>query len=494
MKSQFKDKFLWGGAVAANQLEGAWLEDGKGPNVSDVVVGIHKDGRYPALKWNATTNKWEISLDKNKVYLTHDGIDFYHRYKEDLGYMAEMGFNAFRTSISWSRIFPTGLEDIPNEAGLKFYDDLFDEMIRLGMEPVITLSHYETPLQLLIETGGWTDKGTIERWMKYVNVVFNRYKTKVKYWMTFNEINNIYRMPFAAGGILDINPIDKNEPVANLSQKSINQAIHYIFIANALTVKLCREINPDAKIGCMLSFSSCATYPNTTNPIDVMGTLQYRHQNLFFSDVMSNGEYPGYMLRQWRENDSMPEMVQEELDIIKAYTVDHIALSYYRSAVYSADASMTHDTGGAAGVKNPYLKSSPLPWAWPIDPVGLRYVLNELTDRYHKPLFIVENGIGLDEVQGPDMIDDQDRIQYIQDHLVQVNEAIADGCDVIGYLYWGPIDVVSAGTGEMRKRYGFVYVDRFNDGMGTLERRTKKSFEYYKNIIKSNGEHLFKSQ
>lgn len=491
-QSFFKKDFLWGGAVAANQLEGAYLTDGKGINVSDVVVGIHADGMHPGLKWNTSTKKWELSLDDKKVYLTHEGIDFYHRYKEDLAYMAEMGFNAFRTSISWSRIFPTGLEDKPNEAGLKFYDDLFDEMNRLGMEPVITLSHYETPLQLLIETGGWTDKNTIDRWMKYVEVVFKRYKSKVKIWMTFNEINNLYRMPFAAGGILDIHPIDTNEPIKNLSLTQLNQAIHYIMIANALTVKLCKEINPDSQIGCMLSFSSCATYPNTVNPVDVMGTLAYRHQNLFFSDVMVNGKYPGYMLRQWREANAMPVMTQDELDIIAAYPVEYVALSYYRSAVYSADASMTHDTGGAAGVKNPYLSASPKPWAWPIDPVGLRYVLNELTDRYHKPLFIVENGIGLDETQGQDTINDQDRIQYINDHLIQVNEALADGCDVMGYLYWGPIDVVSAGTGEMRKRYGFVYVDRFNDGSGTLERRKKASFEYYKEVIKTNGLSLFK--
>ncbi len=491
-QSVFTKDFLWGGAVAANQLEGAWLEDGKGINVSDVVVGIHKDGLHPALKWNDDTKKWALALDENKMYLTHDGIDFYHRYKEDLAYMAEMGFNAFRTSISWSRIFPTGLEDEPNEKGLQFYDDLFDEMIRLGMEPVITLSHYETPLQLLIETGGWTDKNTIDRWMKYVEVVFKRYKSKVKIWMTFNEINNIYRMPFAAGGVLDIDPVNTNEPIANLKDKDLNQAIHYIMIANALTVKLCKEINPESQIGCMLSFSSCATYPNTTNPVDVMGALEYRHQNLFFSDVMVNGKYPGYMMRQWKETDAMPSMTQEELDIIAAYPVDYIALSYYRSAVYSADASMTHDTGGAAGVKNPYLTSSPEPWKWPIDPVGLRYVLNELTDRYHKPLFIVENGIGLDETQGDSVIDDQDRIKYINDHLIQVNEALKDGCDVMGYLYWGPIDVVSAGTGEMRKRYGFVYVDRFNDGSGTLERKKKKSFEYYKKVIETNGESLFK--
>ena len=406
--------------------------------------------------------------------------------------MAQMGFKAFRTSISWGRIFPNGDELEPNEAGLQFYDDLFDEMIRLGMEPVITLSHYETPLHLLTEYGGWLNEKLIEYWMNYVKVVFNRYKGKVKYWMTFNEINNIFRMPFAAGGVLKTTPNEKGIPNADLTDAELYQAAHYIFVANAKTVELCHEIDPEAKIGCMLSLSSMATYPYSCNPDDVFGALQFQRKQKLFLDVMCKGYYPGYVKRIWNEQNCTPVMNEEDLEIIKNNTVDYIAFSYYRSAVYKSDGSITVDTGGAAGVENPYLEgTSPEPWCWPIDPKGIRYVCNILTDEYNLPLFIVENGIGLDEnLDSEGKIHDDFRKKYVKDHLVQIEEAIKDGCDVMGYLYWGPIDVVSAGTGEMRKRYGFVYVDRFNDGTGTLERSKKDSFEWFKNVIETNGEEL----
>lgn len=486
---EFKKDFLWGGAVAANQLEGAYLEDGKQLNVTDVMVGI---ANQPDLAWNRETGKWQAAFKQDKVYLSHEGIDFYHWYKEDLQLMAGMGFKAFRTSISWARIFPKGDETEPNEKGLKFYDDLFDEMIRLGMEPVITLSHYETPLYLLTEYGGWLNEKLIGFWMNYVRVVFNRYKGKVKYYMTFNEINNIFRMPFAAGGLLKIDPKDTGRPNADLSDQEIYQAAHYIFVANARTVEACHQIDPNAKIGCMLSLSSLATYPYSCNPDDVMGTLQFQRKQKLFLDVMVKGAYPGYVKRIWKEKNMEPVMKPGDLDLIKNNTVDYIAFSYYRSAVYKSDGSITVDTGGAAGIENPYLEGcSPAPWRWPIDPKGIRYVCNLLNDEYGLPLFIVENGIGLDENLDPDgKIVDDFRKKYVKDHLVQINEAVKDGCDIMGYLYWGPIDVVSAGTGEMRKRYGFVYVDRFNDGTGTLKRVRKNSYDWYKQVIETNGDCL----
>lgn len=485
----FPKDFLWGGAVAANQLEGAYLEDGKKLNVTDVMVGLINK---PDLKWNDATGKWEAAFDPDKVYLSHDGIDFYHRYKEDLALMAGMGFKAFRTSISWARIFPNGDEKEPNEAGLKFYDDLFDEMIRLGMQPVVTLSHYETPLHLITEYGGWLNEKLIDFWMNYVNVVFNRYKGKVKYYMTFNEINNIFRLTFAAGGVLKIDSEDKSTPNADLNDKDIYQASHYMFVANAKTVKLCREIDPAAKVGCMLSLSSLATYPYSCNPDDVYGALQFQRKQKLFLDVMCKGRYPGYLRRIWRENQEMPVIKEGDEELIAANTVDYIAFSYYRSAVFKSDGTITVDTGGAAGVENPYLEGcSPPPWRWPIDPKGLRYVCNILNDEYGLPLFIVENGIGLDEnLDENKRIADDFRREYVKKHLLQVDEAIQDGCNIIGYLYWGPIDVVSAGTGEMRKRYGFVYVDRFNDGTGTLERVKKDSYDWYKEVIATNGESL----
>jgi len=489
----FPKQFLWGGAVAANQCEGAWLEDGKAPNVTDIMVGIGT--KDPGLKWNQETQKWEMFLDPDKQYLSHEGIDFYHRYHEDLKLMSGMGFNCFRTSIAWGRIFPHGDESKPNEAGLAFYDDLIETMLEYGMEPVITLSHYETPLYLLTEYGGWSNHRLIEFWKRYVTTVMTRYKGKVKYWLTFNEVNNMMRNPFVAGGVLTLNPADIHDPIGSTTEKDKWQAYYNICVANAWTVKLCHEIDDDAQVGCMLTSSCVATYPYNCDPENVFGALNtQRMSHFYFGDPFCLGIIPGYVKRFWREHNCTPEMNNEELQLIKENTVAFFALSYYRSSTYDHENSLSGDTGGLIGKANPYLKGcSPEPWCWPIDPQGIRYVLNVLYDRYHLPLFIVENGIGLDEkLDQNEQIDDPARIKYIKDHLKYIHEAILDGVEVMGYLYWGPIDIVSAGTGEMRKRYGFVYVDRFNDGTGTLERKIKNSYEEYKEIIETNGESLFK--
>ena len=494
MATAFPEGFLWGGAVAANQLEGAYLEDGKQLNVTDVMTGI---GNKPDIQWNEETGKWEPSLTYEHVHLSQEGIDFYHRFKQDLALMAGMGFKAFRTSISWARIFPHGDEEEPNEAGLAFYDDLFDTMLELGMEPVITMSHYETPLGLLVDYGGWLDRRMIGFWERYVRTILERYKGKVKYWMTFNEINIGRMIPFAATGVLDIHPTNKEVPNADLTQQQLYQAWHHQFVANALAVRLAREIDPACKVGIMLSQSGIACYPETCNPDDVLGAQAMQRKQSFYSDVMLKGRYPGYVRRIWAEEGVELDVRPGDMELIAANTNDFFAFSYYRSSVFSSTAAGAEDaasaTSGATGnVKNPYLTAcSPQPWCWPVDPKGLRYVCNYLQDRYDVPLFIVENGIGLDE--GPDeegRIRDPFRVEYVRDHLLQVEEAIRDGCDIMGYLYWGPIDVVSAGTGEMRKRYGFVYVDRFNDGTGTLERRKKDSYDWYRQVIETNGASL----
>lgn len=490
-RSFFPKNFLWGGAVAANQIEGAWLEDGKQPNITDVCVGIST--KEPGLAWNKDTGKWEMKLDPAKKYLSHEAIDFYHRYREDLALMAGMGFTSFRTSIAWGRIFPNGDEDEPNEAGLKFYEDLFTEMRRLGMEPVITLSHYETPLHLLTEYGGWANRKMIAFWERYVRAVFERYKGLVKYWLTFNEVNNMYRRPVASAGILDIHPADITKP-REITQHDRWQAYCNLLVANAMTVKIGHEINPDFQIGCMLSSSSVATYPYSCDPDDVWGALNLqRISNFYFGDPFCLGIIPGYVKRIWREVGYETDLTEEELAMIKKYTVDFFSFSYYRSGTFSKEVKNAFDTGGVTGRDNPYLdKCSPAPWRWPVDPKGLRYTLNVLTDRYHLPLMIVENGIGLDEAPDADgAIYDEFRMEYIRDHLLQVNEAIQDGCEVLGYLYWGPIDIVSAGTGEMKKRYGFVYVDRDNDGNGTLARLKKASYDWYRHVIETNGSCLF---
>lgn len=488
----FPKNFLWGGAVAANQLEGAWLEDGKKPNITDVMVGI--GSRDPGLKWNEDTGKWEMALDPGKVYLSHEGIDFYHRYKDDLQLMAGMGFNCFRTSIAWGRIFPDGDEEEPNEAGLAYYEDLIRTMRHLGMEPVITLSHYETPLHLLTEYGGWTNPKMIGFWKRYVTTLFSRFKGEVKYWLTFNEVNSLLRNPLVGAGILNLHPENPEDPCGSITEQNKWDAYYNICVANAWTVRLAREIDPDCRVGCMLTCSGVATYPYDCNPDNILGALDAQRFNVFyFGDPFCLGEIPGYVRRRWKEHGVTPQnMKEEDLQLIRDYTVDFFSFSYYRSSTYDVSYSMTLDTGGLKGRENPYLtECSPKPWSWPVDPKGLRYTLNVLYDRYHLPMFIVENGIGLDEnLDENHQIDDPFRVKYLEDHLVQVNEAIEDGVDCMGYLWWGPIDVVSAGTGEMKKRYGFVYVDRFNDGSGTLERVRKNSYDRYREIIESNGEIL----
>lgn len=491
-KSVFPKDFLWGGAIAANQAEGAWDADGKLPNVTDVMVGIGTDKDTPSIIFNRETGVYDINFNPEKVYLSHEAVDFYHRFDSDLKLMKELGLKAFRTSISWARIFPRGDEETPNEKGLAFYDKLIDCIIENDMEPVITLSHYETPLALVAEYGGWLDRRLIGFFERYTRAVLERFKGKVKYWMSFNEINNTYRMPFVAAGIASMAPKNPKFPVADLTEQDIFQADHHLFVAHALAVKLCHEIDPNAQMGGMYSFSSLATYPNNCDPANVFGALNFTRKSYYYADVMTRGVYPGYVKRLWEENDTQPTFLAGDLELIANYTSDYIAFSYYRSAVYDKQAEMVVNTGGAAGVENPYLEGkSPAPWDWPIDPIGLRYVCNMLTDRYQLPLMIVENGIGLAETpDSSQKIHDIARMKYLKDHVEQLEEAVKDGCDILGYLWWGPFDIVSAGTGEMKKRYGFVYVDRHNDGTGTMKRLKKKSFDYYQQIIQSNGANL----
>ncbi|WP_343711291.1 glycoside hydrolase family 1 protein [Kosakonia radicincitans] len=460
----FPKDFLWGGAIAANQAEGAWNEDGKGPSIADVVRGGIASGKHDA------------TIDPNLYYASHEAIDFYHRYKEDIALFAEMGFKCFRTSIAWSRIFPRGDETTPNEAGLKFYDDLFDELLKYGIEPVITLSHYETPLALYQEYGGWKNRQLIDFFSRYCETVFRRYQRKVKYWMTFNELNNMNRMPFATGAV-----------DASASAQDIWQANHHQFVANALANKLCHDIIPDAQIGCMLSLST--VYPATCNPEDIFSTMQLRRRSLFFSDVMMLGHYPAFAPRLFRELGVELTIADGDLQLLADYPSDYLGFSYYRSVLHQAGGQFRIDTGGTAGLDNPFLEKTA--WGWPIDPQGFRIVCNELADRYRKPLFIVENGYGgIDEPDASGQINDLARIDYGRRHIQAMAEAIDDGCDIMGYTWWGPIDIVSAGTGEMKKRYGFIYVDKDNDGNGTLKRSKKRSFEWYQQVIASHGEVL----
>lgn len=465
METVFPKGFLWGGAVAANQCEGAYNEDGKGLSIQDIM---------PKGIVGSITE--EPTADNMKLI----GIDFYHRYKEDIKLFAEMGFKVFRTSIAWSRIFPNGDEKEPNELGLKFYDDLFDECHKYGIEPLVTISHYETPLHLAKEYDGWVNHKLIGFYENYVRAIFTRYKDKVKYWLTFNEINSVLHAPLMSGGIYT--------PKEKLSLKDLYQAIHHELVASALAVKIGHEIMPGAMIGCMIL--SLPTYPLTPNPDDVIKTMDEEHKNYFFADIHVRGRYPKYLNKYLEENNVKIEITKEDEEILKN-TVDFVSFSYYSSRCESATPEAQNSKGNImGGIKNPHLKESE--WGWQIDPQGLRYVLNQFYDRYQIPLFIVENGLGAVDVlvEGEDgqfTVNDDYRIAYLDAHLKEVAKAIEDGVDLMGYTTWGCIDLVSASTAQLKKRYGFIYVDRNDDGSGTLKRYKKKSFNWYKQVIQSNG-------
>ena len=467
------ENFLWGGAVAANQCEGAYLEDGKGLSPVDLLPDA-AHGR-----WEALEHPLKALETKYDFYPSHESIDFYHRYKEDIKLFAEMGFKCFRTSICWPRIFPNGDDMTPNEKGLEFYDNLFDECKKYGIEPVVTINHFDTPVELMKKYNGWKDRKCIDFYLRFCDVIFKRYKGKVKYWMTFNEINMILHIPFFGGGI------DVSNEENPLSVKY--QAAHHQLVASAMATKLGHEIDPENKIGCMLAAGQ--TYPYSCNPDDVWKSIEKNREGYFFIDVQSRGYYPSYSKRFFEENGINVEFHEGDKEVLKENTVDYIAFSYYSSRLTSASPENNKKTEGNVfeTMKNPYLQASE--WGWQIDPLGLRITMNEIYDRYQKPLFIVENGLGaVDKTEADGSINDDYRIDYLREHVKEMKEAVHDGVELIGYTPWGCIDLISAGTGEMKKRYGFIYVDRDNDGNGSLARSRKKSFEWYKKVIASNGE------
>jgi len=460
MSFHFPDSFLWGGATAANQIEGSHVSDGKGLSTSD----IQPNGAMGEL----------VHRTEGDFNIKDVAIDFYNRYPEDIALFSEIGFTCLRLSIAWSRIFPKGDDATPNEAGLAYYDGIFDELNKQGIKPVVTLSHYEMPLHLAKEYKGWASREVIDFFEQYVTVVFNRYKDKVQLWLTFNEINVTLHEPFTGSGL----PRDVDE-------QTRYQAIHHQLVASAKAVKACHDIIPGAKIGNMIL--GAMQYPLTCHPNDVMKTLTQNREWLMFGDIQARGYYPSYMTRKFEALGVKLMITEEDREALKE-TVDFVSFSYYMTGCASADPSeMDKASGNMLNmIANPHLEASE--WGWQIDPVGLRYLLNFLYDRYQRPLFIVENGLGAKDVmnENGDVHDDY-RIQYLNDHLYQVGEAIQDGVDVMGYTCWGPIDLVSASTAQMSKRYGFIYVDRDDDGNGTLERKRKKSFGWYKSIIESKG-------
>lgn len=491
----FPEGFLWGGATAANQFEGAYLEDGKGLNTADcVTAGSHTEYRH--ITWrNPQTGETGITgmgfgaptefpqgavpavLD-DVYYPSHVATDFYHHYVEDIALMGEMGFKTFRLSMNWARIFPNGDDEEPNEAGLAFYDKVFDECAKYGIEPLVTLSHYETPLNLAISYGGWVNRRCIDFFERYARTVFTRYRGKVKYWLTFNEINVMQRSSYIAGGLLE------------MSDQAVAQGAHNQFVASARAVRAAHEIDPSMRVGQMLAYQPVYAY--TCDPKDQLLVLDDARTALWYSDVQTGGAYPAYKLKEYERKGIELEMADDDLELLAAYPADFLSFSCYGSGVKSV-----HDEGAPrvsgnllTGIRNPYLETNA--WGWTIDPDCLRIALNHLYDRYHKPLWIVENGIGWDDrLEEDGTVHDSYRIDYLRDNIASMRDAVTiDGVDLMGYTMWGCIDLVSAGTGEMRKRYGFVYVDRDDAGEGTLKRYRKDSFYWYKKVIASNGEDL----
>ena len=472
----FPKDFLWGGATAANQCEGGYDQGGRGlANVDVVPAGPDR--------WKVAAGDMKMeNFDDDHFYPAKEAIDMYHRWKGDIELFAELGFKTYRMSIAWSRIYPNGDDAQPDEAGLKFYEDIFTECQKHGIEPLVTIDHFDIPMHLVTKYGGWRSREVADCYNRYARTLFERYKGLVKYWITFNEINTILHAPFMAAGI-----IFKEDD--NRRQITMDGAYNEL-IASARAVTDAHAIDPDMKVGCMLAGGQ--SYPDTCRPDDVWKSVQDDREGYMFIDVQARGYFPEYALKSFeREGVTLPEQPGDQ-KILEDGTVDFISFSYYMSRVSSADPDRVDKTAGNvfASIKNPYLPSSE--WGWQIDPLGLRITLNVLYDRYHKPLFVVENGLGAKDT--PDEngeIFDEYRIDYLRDHIAEMKKAVdEDGVNLLGYTTWAPIDLVSASTGEMSKRYGFIYVDKDDDGNGTLNRSRKKSFDWYKKVIATNGEDL----
>ena len=478
----FRKDFLWGGATAANQFEGGWNEGGKGPGVPDHIRGGTVD----------TPRLWDKEIDPNVYYPSHQAVDFYHFYKEDIALYGEMGFKCFRLSVNWSRIYPNGDELEPNQEGLEFYHKVFAECKKYNIEPLVTISHYELPWGLSVKYNGWTGREVIDCFVRYATTLFKEYKDEVKYWLTFNEINIGVN---AFGRIMSLGMQgDDHKPMFKMTETPEEAsdrftALHNQFVASAKAVVIGHEINPDNQIGLMIAGSM--NYPYTPNPLDVRETqIKMQMSNWFCGDVQVRGHYPYYAKRYFKDNNITVRMEPGDEEILAKGTVDFYSFSYYMSSCSSVDPEALKGAGNMfTGIVNPYLKASD--WGWQIDPEGLRIYLNEVYGRYEIPLMIVENGLGAVDERGEDgKFHDDYRINYLRDHIKAMAQAVEDGVDLMGYTMWGCIDLVSASTGEMKKRYGFVYVDRDNDGNGDFHRERKDSFFWYKKVIETNGEDL----
>ena len=486
--AKFPEGFLWGGATAANQFEGGWREGGKGLSVSD-VARAHLDADVTNYKAHNTITTADIErglkeLDDEVNYPKRHGSDFYHHYKEDIALMAEMGFKVYRMSIAWSRIYPNGDDEYPNEEGLKFYDNVFDELKKYNIEPLVTMSHYEPPLNIVLNYDGWYSREVIDMFTKYVTTICTRYKDKVKYWLTFNEVDSMIRHPYTTGGLIQDRFPGKN------FEEVIFQAMHHQFVASALATKICHEIIPGSMVGCMLT--KLTYYPYTYKPEDVLAAQQKMRSTYAYSDTQVFGVYPAYLLSHFENNNIHIVKGENDDEIMQKYPVDFVSFSYYSSSCEAGSYEGLEVTPGNTimALKNPYIPASD--WGWQIDPIGLRVSLVDLYDRYRKPLFIVENGLGAKDILTEDKkVHDDYRIEYLREHFKCMSDAIyEDGVELLGYTSWACIDLVSESTKQMSKRYGYIYVDADDYGRGTYNRYRKDSFFWYKHVIETNGEEL----
>lgn len=486
MTKGFPEKFLWGGALSSNQSEGNYLADGKSMTVADMAYFDPNTDFKKLMMSQLEVTREGIEKAKSATDVTYypkrRGIDFYHTYKEDLALLKEMGFKAFRYSFAWSRIFPDVKAENPNQKGLDFYDRVIDECLRLGMEPVITILHADLPLQIIEEYKGWANREVVDLYVKYAKTVLEHFKGRVKYWIPFNEISVDLAVPSRKMGVLKEDYSDY--------MNATYQALHHEFVASAKVTQLAHEIDPQNKIITMTSYGPI--YPYSCNPDDVMLSLLSQQKNsLFFYDVLLRGSYPHYALKMFEDKGIQLKMAEDDLKLLNQNTSDVIGFSYYNSTVMSSEPSQLEKTAGnfMNAAKNPYLKSNE--WGWTIDPVGLRYSLNYLYQMYQKPLIILESGSGFYEVLDEnETLHDPYRIEYFKQHILELKKAVEDGVDVIGYITWSPIDVVAASTGQMAKRYGFIYVDQDDLGNGTKKRYRKDSFYWYQHVILTNGEEL----
>lgn len=494
--SGFPENFLWGGATSAAQVEGGRCEDGKGLSHLDYVYyrGPKSPCNFMVMDDVKKAREQEATLN----FPNRRGIDFYHRYKEDIALMAEMGFKVYRMSVSWTRLFPTGTEETPDEEGVQFYHNVFRELHKYGIEPLVTMIHYEMPMGFAEEFDGWLSPKIIPYCVRYLKFLIDEYKDEVTYWLTFNEINMVTAVPWLGGGII----LDRNiriphgfRPFAPMTDEfgkvwnhTSHQALHHQFIASAIVVKYAHDTAPQCKVGNM--FNLHHLYPETPSPQDAYRAHEETEYNMFFCDVMARGYYPEWILAYYRRNNIEIDWYENYEQILMDGKVDFISLSYYLSSIVTADPKRQERIGSfIRRMNNPYLETSD--FGWQIDPTALRISLNELRDRFHLPIFIAENGLGAFETLGEDKtVHDGYRIDYLRSHIQAIRDAIDDGVDVFGYTPWGWIDLVSCSLVSMSKRYGFVYVDADDEGNGTYERYRKDSFYWYKKVIESNGEDL----